>query len=98
MNIQKKDCIQDSQTCKQTSAVFAKPKKKKNKHKHLSFALLNIRSIRNKLHELDIFLDSLDFKPHILIITESWLTDIKQFPTVEIIKGEEAFLFSLNLM
>lgn len=39
-------------------------------------ALLNIRSIRKKLSELEIFIDELEHKPHIIIITEeSWLRD-----------------------
>lgn len=42
---------------------------------HLCIILLNIRSIRNKLNELVIFIDELNYKPHIIIITESWLRD-----------------------
>lgn len=43
--------------------------------------LLNIRSIKNKLNELEIFLEELNKKPSIIIITESWLKneEVKYF-------------------
>ena len=37
--------------------------------------LLNIRSIKKKLQELEIFIESLVKKPDIIIITESWLKE-----------------------
>lgn len=48
-------------------------KTKKKSGDQLCIALLNIRSIRNKLNELAIYIESLDSKPQIIIITESWL-------------------------
>lgn len=45
------------------------------KNEKLNIALLNIRSIRNKLNELEMFVDDLNKKPHIIIITETWLRE-----------------------
>lgn len=42
---------------------------------HLIVLLLNIRSIKMKLNELESFIENLTEKPHIIIITESWLKD-----------------------
>lgn len=43
--------------------------------KNLTIILLNIRSLRNKLIELELYIENLDLKPHIIIITESWLKE-----------------------
>lgn len=41
----------------------------------LFIMLLNIRSIRNKICELEIFIENLKERPNIIIITESWLRE-----------------------
>lgn len=56
----------------------AKNKKQKNRNKKLNkliIALLNIRSIKNKINDLETLIDDLNEKPHIIIITESWLKE-----------------------
>lgn len=40
---------------------------------NLIVVLINIRSLRKKLIDLEIYLESFGFKPHIIIITETWL-------------------------
>lgn len=62
----------NSEKAKQTKTSSDK---KCNGEKELIVLLLNIRSIRNKLNELEIFIDSIKKKPNIIIITESWLRD-----------------------
>lgn len=47
--------------------------KQKTTLNNLNIALLNIRSLRNKLHELEILLNEQKQMPKIIIITESWL-------------------------
>lgn len=64
-------------------------KVKKNTIENLVIALLNIRSIRNKMDELEIYVNNLVKKPHIIIITETWLKsqeiqffNIKHYETI----------------
>lgn len=60
---------------KNTTQAVVNNKKKNIKNDNLVIMLLNIRSIRKKLNELEIFIDDLNKKPHIIIITESWLRE-----------------------
>lgn len=72
VNIHKKlDINEDKSSNKGINKKITR-KKKQNKN-NLVIMLLNIRSIKNKLNELEIFLEELNKKPSIIIITESWL-------------------------
>lgn len=47
---------------------------------HLNISYLNITSIRNKLSDLENHINSLDNKPHIFVIGETWIkTDEAKF-------------------
>ena len=42
-------------------------------HNNIHFIYLNIRSLRNKLHDLEHLIQSLSFVPHFIILTETWI-------------------------
>ena len=42
-------------------------------HNNTHIIYINIRSLRNKLHELEHYIQSLSFVPHLIILTETWL-------------------------
>ena len=49
--------------------------KKKLKLEELIIILLNIRSLKEKLAEIEIILNELKEKPHVIVITETWLKE-----------------------
>ena len=44
----------------------------KNTDKSVDILLLNVQSIRNKINEFEVFLESLNY-PSIILLTEHWL-------------------------
>ena len=61
--------------CSYYDVLPFKNKFKANSSTSLLVFHLNARSIRNKLDELLVYLKSLAVKFHVLVLTESWLTD-----------------------
>lgn len=65
----------NSTECSYYDASSFNNKFKSNSQTSLMMFHLNVRSIRNKLDELLVFLESLTVKFHVIVLTESWLTD-----------------------
>lgn len=70
--------------CKSSYFDAAEFKRKyyKNDLDSLMLFHLNVRSLRRNQDELLLFLQSIQVKFHVLVLTETWLTDPEEFPEI----------------
>ena len=65
-----------------TNPIYFTPSiinKKFNKNSNISVLNLNIRSLNQNFEKLEILLTQLNFNPDVIGVTETWITDNREF-------------------